>query len=173
MGLIEVIKQNKELRRIFGKKELKIIEKQLLGVRLSKSETTRLSRDIRKKFEVIKELFNFQGEFGLKKASEIKFKIQEAKEIILESRYFPKIKKIILFGSAVENQLTLISDIDVAVEFFEINSKEATKFRAEISGRVSDKIDIQVFNILPEKIKKEIIKKGKIIYEYEQNKRQN
>ncbi len=173
MTLLEVIKQNKELRRIFGKKELKIIEKQLFGVRLSKSETTRLSRDIRKKFEVIKELSNFHGEFGLKKASEIKFKIQEAKEIILESRYFPKIKKIILFGSAVENQLTLISDIDIAVEFFEITSKEATKFRAEISGRVSDKIDIQVFNVLPEKIKKEIIKKGKIIYEYEQNKRQN
>lgn len=173
MALLEFIKQNKELRRIFGKKELKIIEKQLLGVRLSKSETTRLSRDIRKKFGIIKELFSFHGEFELKKASEIKFKIQEAKEIILESRYFSKIKKIILFGSAVENQLTLISDIDLAVEFFEITSNEATKFRAEISGRVSDRIDIQVFNVLPEKIKKEIIKKGKIIYEYEQNKRQN
>jgi len=55
MGLLELIRHEKELRRIFGQQELKIIEKQLLGVNLSPSEKTRLSRDIKPKFEIIKE----------------------------------------------------------------------------------------------------------------------
>lgn len=164
MGLLQLIKKNKDLRKIFGERELKIIEKQLLGVQLTKSETTRLSRDIRKKFEIIKELSPFSGEFELKKGAEIKSLIEEAKDVILNSKYFDKIDKIILFGSAVNNQLTFMSDLDLAVEFSNINNKEATKFRIEMSGRVNDKIDIQVFNILPAKIKKEIIKNGKIIY---------
>ena len=54
MSLINIIKTNKDIRKIFGKKELVIIEKQLLGVSLTQSEKNRLSRDIRKKFEVIK-----------------------------------------------------------------------------------------------------------------------
>jgi len=164
MGLLQLIKKNKDLRRIFGERELKIIEKQLLGVQLSKSETTRLSRDIRKKFEIIKELSLFSGEFRLKKGAEIKFFIEEAKEVIMNGKYFNKINKIILFGSAVKNQLTFMSDIDLAVEFNNITNKEATKFRIEMSGRINDRIDVQVFNVLPEKIKKEIIKNGKIIY---------
>lgn len=165
MGLLEIIRKNKDLRKIFGERELKIIEKQLLGVKLTKSETTRLSRDIRKKFEVIKEVSKFSEEFELKKASEIKSLIEEAKEVILESKYFQKIKRIFLFGSFVQNELTLMSDIDIAVEFNDISNKDATKFRAEISGRVSDKVDIQVFNLLPKKIQKEILNNGKIIYE--------
>lgn len=36
-----------------------------------------------------------------------------------------------------------------------------------MSPKVSEKIDLQVFNILPEKLKGEINKKGKIIYEIE------
>ncbi|MDD5650341.1 MAG: nucleotidyltransferase domain-containing protein [Candidatus Nanoarchaeia archaeon] len=164
MGLLQLIKKNKDLRKIFGERELKIIEKQLLGIQLTKSETTRLSRDIRKKFEVIKELAPFSEEFELKKGAEIKSFIEEAKEVIMNSKYFNKINKIILFGSTVNNQLTFMSDIDLAVEFSNISNREATKFRIEMSGRVNDRIDIQVLNILPTKIKKEIIKNGKIIY---------
>lgn len=164
MGLLELVTHEKELRRIFGQQELKIIEKQLLGVRLSASEKTRLSRDIKPKFEIIKELSDFKKEFNLKKSQEIKHLINEAKEIILGSEWTKKINKIVLFGSAVENQLRLNSDIDIAVEFSEINSKEATKFRIDISGKVSEKIDVQVLNMLPEKLKREINKKGKILY---------
>ena len=54
VGLISIIKDEK-IRTLFGKRELEIIEKQLLGIKLSNSEKTRLSRDIRKKFEAIKE----------------------------------------------------------------------------------------------------------------------
>jgi predicted nucleotidyltransferase len=165
MGLLSIIKRNNDVRKLFGERELKIVEKQLLGVRLKASERTRLSRDIRKKFNVIKVLAEYSDEFDLKYGADIKKMIEEAKEVILESRWFPKIRKIILFGSIINNQLTLYSDIDIAVEFKEITIKEATKFRIEIMGRLNEKSDIQVYNVLPDKIKKEINEDGKILYE--------
>ncbi len=61
--------------------------------------------------------------------------------------------------------MSLSSDIDIAVEFFNIEVGEATKFRIEIIGKVDKKIDLQMYNILPNKIKKEIDSKGKVIYE--------
>lgn len=165
MALLNEIKTNKNLRKIFGSQELKIIEKQLLGVSLTDSERIRLSRDIRKKFNAIKELSKFSNEFDLKKASEIKHLIENAKEVVFESRYFSKVKRIYLFGSFIENKLTLNSDIDIAIELINTNKKEATKIRSELSGRINKRVDVQVFNLLPEKIKKEIKNKGKILYE--------
>ena len=170
MGLLNDIKKDKNLRRIFGKRELVIIEKQLLGISLKPSEKTRLSRDIRKKFEAIRTLVQFVNEFELKHAAEIKIMIDDAKDVILNSKYFPKIRRILLFGSVVDRQITLTSDIDIAVEFKEIQQKEATRFRLDILRMVSDRIDIQVYNILPDKIKKEINSKGRVLYERE-NKR--
>ena len=165
MDILQALKKNENVRKIFGEREIKIIEKQLLGINLTQSEKNRLSRDIRKKFDFIKDISKFSEEFELKKGSNIKKIVNEAKEIILESHYIKNIKRIILFGSSAENQRTFRSDIDIAVEFNKIDKKEAFKFRVWVAGRVSDKIDIQVFNLLPEKIKKEIEKKGKIIYE--------
>ncbi len=164
MSLLELVKKDKDMRRIFGQQELKIIEKQLLGVNLSASERTRLSRDIRPKFKIILILSDFKKEFDLKKAQEINFLINEAKEIILQSNWFKRIKKIIVFGSFAENELRLDSDIDLAVELDKITKKEASKFRIELSAKIPEKIDLQIFNVLPEKIQKEIDKKGRIIY---------
>ncbi|MBI5051604.1 nucleotidyltransferase domain-containing protein, partial [Candidatus Micrarchaeota archaeon] len=71
------------------------------------------------------------------------------------------------FGSAAENQLSLMSDIDLAVKFSEIDKEDAGRFRIETLRKVNEKIDIQVYNILPDKIKKEIDKKGKILWKRE------
>lgn len=161
--LLNLIKKNTDLRRIFGVRELKIIEKQLLGINLTQSEKNRLSRDIRKKLEAIKELSKYEEEFSLKKGSEITRLVRDMKEDILESEYFPKIKKIFLFGSSVSNERTFRSDIDIAVEFDKITDKEAFRFRVKFSG--NKKMDVQVFNTLPEKIKKSILKNHKVLYE--------
>ena len=163
MNLLEFLKSNSDARKIFGKRELKIIEKQLYGVSLTQSEKNRLSRDIRKKLEVIKEAARFSEEFELKKASLIKELLNEAKGDILDDELSEKIKRIILYGSAVENKLTFKSDIDMAVDFSDINLKDATLFRKRILGKANSRVDIQVYNFLPEKIKKEI-EKGKILY---------
>lgn len=164
MSLIKTLKENENARKLFGKKEIEIVEKQLNGIKLTPSEQTRLSRDIRKKFQAIKELSEYTGEFQIQKGELLKEKINNAKNIILESKYLSRIKKIVLFGSAVENDLNYRSDIDIAVIFSEISKQEAEEFRIKTMGRLSDKIDIQVYNILPDKIKKQIDEKGRIIY---------
>jgi len=165
MGMLNIINKNANLRKLFGKRELIIIQKQLLGVPLKSSEKTRLSRDIKKKLEAIKEIAKFSSEFELKKGAEIKKRVEEAKEIILQNRLFSRIKRIILFGSAAENKLTLSSDIDIAVEFINIMKEDANRFRREVMGKVNEKVDVQVYNMLPNKIKKEILNKKKVLYE--------
>lgn len=169
MDLLTFIKNNENSRKIFGKRELKIMEKQLLGINLTQSEKNRLSRDIRKKLDLINELARFESEFKLKKGANINRLIGEAKQVILNNPSFNRIKKIILYGSTAENKRTLRSDIDLAVVFDKIDVKEATLFRKNVLGRVPEKIDIQVFNILPDKIKHEIEEKGKVLYEQNQN----
>ncbi len=164
MNLLDTLKKDKNMRRIFGERELKIIEKQLLGVKLRASEKTRLSRDIRKKFEAINSLIPFSKDFKLKHGLLIKEMINEAREFILDTKYFSRINRIILFGSAAENQLLINSDIDIAVEFSQITKEEALQFRLDVSSKISNKVDIQVYNTLPDKIKKEIDIKGKILY---------
>lgn len=164
MSLLKFLKENENARKVFGKRELRIIEKQLLGVNLTQSEKNRLSRDIRKKFEFIGEVSRFEEEFKLKKSVEIKKMIEEAKQFILEDSLFKRIKEIILYGSVIENKLTLKSDIDVAIKFDKISLKEATLFRKRISGKVDKRIDIQVYNYLPKKIKREIDNKGRSLY---------
>ncbi|MEK6833490.1 MAG: nucleotidyltransferase domain-containing protein [Nanoarchaeota archaeon] len=167
MDLIQFLKANENSRRIFGERELKIIEKQSNGISLTQSEKNRLSRDIRKKLQFIKEISKFEDEFDLKKAQSIKLIIQEAKETILEHPLRGKIKRILLFGSFIENKLTIRSDIDIAIEFSDITKKQAFDFRKEISGQISDKIDIQVFNFLPDKVKQSILKNNRTLFKNE------
>lgn len=163
MKLLTFLKNNELSRKVFGKRELKIIEKQLQGISLTQSEKNRLSRDIRPKFRFIKKCARFKEEFKLKKGDINKKLIEEAKEVILEDKLASRIDQILLFGSILENKLTIRSDIDIAVKFKKINLREATLFRVRILGRVNKKLDVQVFNILPEKIKKEIRKKHRVL----------
>ena len=167
MSLLRFLNSSKNTRKIFGKRELKIIEKQLLGVNLTQSEKNRLSRDIRQKLEFIKEAARFSEEFKLKKGYEIKKMTEEAKEVILNDILFRKIKEVLLFGSIIENKFTFKSDIDIAVKFDKITIKESSLFRKRISGKVNQKVDVQVYNHLPNKIKKEINNKGKVLYKNE------
>ncbi|MBS3166940.1 nucleotidyltransferase domain-containing protein [Candidatus Woesearchaeota archaeon] len=165
MKLLNFLANNSDIRRIFGERELKIIEKQLWGINLTQSEKNRLSRDIRKKFDLVGKMAHLSNEFELKKGGAIKEIINESKEVILNDNLAKYIKRIILYGSVVENKITPKSDIDLAVEFDKINLKEATKFRIRISGNVSEKADIQVFNILPQKLKDAINRYSKVIFE--------
>ncbi|MBM3234544.1 nucleotidyltransferase domain-containing protein [Candidatus Pacearchaeota archaeon] len=165
MNMLNFLKQNKNTRKIFGERELKIIEKQLNGITLTQSEKNRLSRDIRKKFEFIKDAERFSDEFELKKGQKIKQMIDDAVKVILRSKYSKDIKRIILFGSTVTNDRTFRSDIDIAVEFINITEREAVEFRIRAMGELSDMMDIQVYNVLPEKIRNSIDKNGRILYE--------
>ena len=165
--LSEFLRQNKNARRIFGKKELEIILKQLEGLPLTQSERNRLSRDIKPKLDFIKEISKFENEFELKKdANNLKL-IDKAVQLILQDELKDRIKAILLFGSHVEGFVTKRSDIDICAAFTNISLEEATKFRIRILGNFSVKMDIQVFNTLPQKIKRSIARNHKVLYKRE------
>jgi predicted nucleotidyltransferase len=160
------LKRSDRSRKIFGKKELEIIYKQLQGLNLTQSEKNRLSRDIRPKFKFIEECSRFHKDFDIKKNKSNNDIIKKTVEEIINHKFARRIKKILLFGSFADNTFIKRSDIDICVIFKDkISSEEATKFRIRISGMVSEKVDIQVFNILPKKIKDSIIKNNKILFE--------
>ena len=164
MDLIQFLKTNKNSRKIFGEREIKIIEKQLNGVNLTQSEKNRLSRDIREKFRFIEEASKFEDEFELKKGAKIKDIIEETKKIILEDELSKKIKNIFLFGSTAERQRSFRSDIDIAIEFDKIDKYEAKLFIRRILRELKESVDVNIYNLLPEKVKKEINDKGRILW---------
>ncbi len=159
------LKSSKNARKVFGKKELEIIFKQLDGIQLKQSEKNRLSRDIKPKLEFIKEINNFKDEFKLEKNQNNKKIIEKAVATILADEFENNIKAILLFGSFADNTFTKKSDIDICVVFKRnISLEEATKFRIRIAGELPEKVDIQVFNILPQKIKRDIARNHKVLY---------
>lgn len=163
--LKKLLKSNRNARKIFGKKEIEIILKQLDGFPLTQSEKNRLSRDIKPKLEFIKEISNFKDEFKLQKNQNNKRLIEEAVDRILSDELKENIQAILLFGSFADRSFTIRSDIDICVIFKkDLSLKEATKFRMRIAGQLSEKIDIQVFNTLPQKIKREIARNHKLLY---------
>lgn len=169
MVIILILKQflkiNKNTRKVFGKKELEIIFKQLDGLSLKQSEKNRLSRDIKPKLEFIEEIAEFKDEFKLKKNQNNKRLIEKVVETILNDESCSNIISILLFGSFADNSFTPSSDIDICVVFKKnLDLKSATQFRRRVSGNFSEKIDVQVFNILPQKIKKEIARNHKVLY---------
>ncbi|HLC58178.1 MAG TPA: nucleotidyltransferase domain-containing protein [Candidatus Nanoarchaeia archaeon] len=165
MGLSTFIRSEQEVRRLFGKKELEIIQRQLKGMPLTQSEQNRLSRDIKPKFACIEELSNFKEEFNLAKNQENKRLMQKAIEIMLQDKEKDNIKAILLFGSFADNTQIFRSDIDICAVFKnQPTLREATEFRIRVSGQLPEKLDIQVFNTLPQKIKREIAKNHKVLY---------
>ena len=165
MKLKQFLKTNKNARKVFGKKEIEIIIKQLEGLKLTQSEKNRLCRDVKPKLEFIKEAIKFKDEFNLVKNQDNKRIMDKAVQIILRDKPNKNISAILLFGSFADNSFTKRSDIDICAVFKEdISLKKATEFRIHTSGQLPKKVDIQVFNILPQKIKKGIARNHKILY---------
>ena len=164
MRLKECLTNNENARRIFGKKEIGIILKQLDGISLTQSEKNRLSRDIKPKFEFIKEASKFEDEFELKKDADSLRLVDKAVQLILHDELKDKVKAVLLFGSHAKGVVTRRSDVDICAIFTDISLGEATKFRIRIMGRLPEKVDVQVFNTLPQKIKKSIAINHKILY---------
>ena len=132
---------------------------------LTQSEKNRVSRDIKPKLEFIKEIYEFREEFRLEKNQENKRLIEKAVAVILNDPLRENIQAALLFGSFADNSFTKRSDIDICVVFNkDLSLNEATKFRIRALGQLPEKMDIQVFNILPQKIKRSIARSHRVLY---------
>lgn len=90
--------------------------------------------------------------------------IDKAVQLILHDELKNRIRAILLFGSHATGIVTKRSDIDICAVFTDISLREATKFRIRIMGELPEKVDVHVFNILPQKIKRSIAINHKILY---------
>lgn len=162
--LKQFLQNNKDARKVFGEKELEIIFKQTDGFSLTQSQKNRLCRDIRPKLRFMREISQFENEFELKKDAGTIYLVNKAVHVILQDKLREHILAILLFGSHVKGTVTPRSDIDICVVFSHISLQEATKFRIRASGEFSANVDIQVFNILPQKIKRSIARNHQVLY---------
>ena len=170
MSLFDFIKNEPLATKIFGKAEIEIIKKQLLGIKLTQSEKNRLSRNIRPKLEFIKKCSAHKEEFDIKKGGEVYKKTSLFKDKLLLDKLGRDIKKIYLFGSFTENKMSQNSDVDLAVEFKKISQRNAALFKKRMLVEKPDLIDLSIYNFLPKNIQKEIKQNGKILFE---DKREN
>ena len=165
MSLNVFLQNTPDAQRVFGKKELAIVSKQLSGQSLTQSERNRLSRDIKPKFVFIREASQFADEFDLRKDQDSKSLIAKAVTAILHDELKNEIKAILLFGSHVDGTVTHRSDIDICVVFRKhLSLREVTTFRIRVSGNLPDNLDVQVFHALPQKIKRAIAIHHKVLY---------
>lgn len=163
--LKEFLIGDRNARKVFGRKELGIIFRQLEGCKLTQSERNRLSRDVKPKLEFIREAARFESEFALKKNQSNKAIIERAVDAILQDSLKDEILAILLFGSFADNTFTERSDIDICAVFKKnLPLSEATEFRIRVSGKLPEKVDVQVFNTLPQKIKKGIAANHRVLY---------
>ena len=166
MALKQCLKTNKNARKVFGRREIELIVKQLEGIPLTQSERNRISRDIKPKLEFIRELAKFENEFKLVRNQDNKKIIEKAVGEILNDELSNNVKAVLLFGSFADNTFTKRSDIDVCVVFrSELSLKEATKFRIRVSGQLPEKVDVQVFSVLPQKVKRDVARNHKVLYQ--------
>ncbi len=164
MTIINFLESNKNAPKLFTARDVQIIKKQIMGDKLTQPERNRLSRTIRPRLECIKEISEFHEEFGLRHNQQHRRIMDLAVKIILQDELIEKIRAILLFGSFANKTHTHQSDIDICVLLETTSIKEATEFRIRNSGKLPDIVDIQVFNVLPTNIKKEIAKNHKILF---------
>jgi predicted nucleotidyltransferase len=97
------------------------------------------------------------------KRGDLLTKIEKAIEKIKSEEGFEKVVFIILYGSAVKEQMVKGSDIDLRI-YYEGEPEESSRFRFKVLSELFDEIyAIQIFQQLPLYVRVEVLK-GKVIH---------
>ena len=161
LGFLKV--EESSARLIFGKKELEIIKKQLLGLQMTQSERNRLSKFIRPKLQFMEKCVEFKQEFELIRKEKFKLILSQTLNACLEDKLGKNICAILLFGSHVDETAIWRSDIDIAVIFDEdISSRDQIDFTLRL--QIPEIVQISIFNSLPIYVKASLIKNYKVLY---------
>ena len=94
--------------------------------------------------------------------SVIKEKINELLEELRETKIFPKIEFVILYGSSLSSYQLEDSDVDICLYIDEERNK-LSKIRLELLKKFNGNLDIQIFQLLPLYVQIEVLK-GEILY---------
>ena len=76
---------------------------------------------------------------------------------------FKKVKFIFIYGSEVSGEKLETSDVDFCVYYDTNDKEEMVKFRLRLLSKLPKNFDVQIFQLLPLFMRKEVLK-GKLIY---------
>ena len=93
---------------------------------------------------------------------EIETLIEKFLEDIQKTKYFSRIEFIVLFGSSLTEYHINESDVDICI-FIQDEKKKLAKIRLDLLNRFTNRLDIQIFDLLPLYIQIEVLK-GKFLY---------
>lgn len=87
----------------------------------------------------------------------------ELDEVVDKIKDFDEVQFIILYGSVSEERDADNSDVDLCIGY-DGNEEEAARFRYDILSELfADHYDVQIFQLLPIYVKKEVLK-GEVLY---------
>lgn len=84
-------------------------------------------------------------------------------DILQNCPNFDKLKFIYLYGSYASGEVTERSDIDLCLYYDIEDKKELYRTLFQISGSFPDRYDVQMYQLLPLYVQKEVFK-GELIY---------
>ncbi len=99
--------------------------------------------------------------------NEIKKTIEKFLNEIRNTVYFSRIEFIILYGSCLNDYHIAESDIDLCIYIKEKDGKLA-EIRLSLLKKFNDKLDIQMFQLIPMYVQIEVLK-GRILYVRDEN----
>lgn len=94
---------------------------------------------------------------------DIKKEIDKFISEIRDFKFFSKIEFIIQYGSSLTKYYVKESDIDVCVYIRENDADKLTELRLDLLKKFGNKLDIQIFKLLPLYVQIEVLK-GKVLY---------
>lgn len=113
-----------------------------------------------------KPMFNSLKQKWKKEKHDRHFRSKEARKILIEEgqdifKEF-KIKKVILFGSVLQNRMSAMSDVDILVD--PLSAEQFFRFQCQLEERLNLTVDLHTMNEDRKFIEK-IIKRGEVVYE--------
>lgn len=93
--------------------------------------------------------------------------IQKAvQKVVKQQRFARNIKSVSVFGSAVRGEMNAKSDIDLIVEFFQTMSLlDRAGLKVDFEKALNKKVDLLTPKVIHPRLKKEILRSAKKIYE--------
>ncbi len=89
-------------------------------------------------------------------------------ETVKDMDGFDDVQFIILYGSQSESRATEDSDVDICIGY-DGNRDEASRYRFKVISKLfDDRYDVQIFQLLPLYVKKEVLK-GEVLYRRDKN----
>lgn len=101
-------------------------------------------------------------------ASEIEKIIDKLLKELRNTKNFPRIEFIILYGSYLNEYHFDDSDIDLCIYIEDDDERKLAKIRLNLLKKFDDKLDIQMFQLLPMYVQIEVLR-GKVLYVRDEN----